>query len=157
MLSLDAFFKEKGLLLKEGNRVDASFIQANSQAKKDAEKQSNCDAEWGHKGFGYSATVNADRKTKLIRRVNTTSERPHDSKQLRPVLVGDEKERFGDSGENSSTSWGLPPASSLRKPEVKKEKLPQPYRYETSTVTSCSLNGEHRLSMCLPVGKPFLK
>ena len=44
-LVLDAFFKEKGLLLKEGNRVDASFIQANSQAKKDAEKQSNCDAE----------------------------------------------------------------------------------------------------------------
>ena len=97
MARLDTFFKEQGLLLKEGNMVDASFIQANSKPKKDIEKQSDLDAEWGHKGFGYSATVNADRKTKLIRRVNTTSERPHDSKQLPTVLVGDEKEMFGDS------------------------------------------------------------
>ena len=50
--------------------MDASFIQANSKPKKDANKQSDYDAEWGHKGSGYSATLNADRKTKLIRRVN---------------------------------------------------------------------------------------
>ena len=74
--------------------MDASFIKANSKPKKDADKQSDCDAEWGHKGFGYSATLNADRKTKLIRQVNTTSERSHDSKQWLPVLVGDEKELF---------------------------------------------------------------
>ena len=30
--------------------------------------------------------------------MNTTSERSHDSKQWLPVLVGDEKERYGDSG-----------------------------------------------------------
>ena len=58
---LDTFFKEQGLLLKAGHRVDASFIKANSKPKKDANKQSDCDAEWGHKGFGYSATLNAER------------------------------------------------------------------------------------------------
>ena len=42
--------------------------------------------------------MNADRKTKLIRRATTPGERPHDSKQWLPVLVGDEKELFGDSG-----------------------------------------------------------
>jgi transposase, IS5 family len=71
---LDAFFKAKGLLLKEGNLVDASFIQANSRPRKDPDMQSDLDADHGHKGFGYSATVNVDRKTRLIRRVNTTSD-----------------------------------------------------------------------------------
>jgi len=36
--SLDKFFKEKGLLLKEGNRVDASFIQANSKPRKNPDR-----------------------------------------------------------------------------------------------------------------------
>ena len=58
---LDTFFKEQGLLLKAGHRVDASSIKANSKPKKNADKQSDCDAEWGHKGFGYSAALNADR------------------------------------------------------------------------------------------------
>ena len=58
---LDTFFKEQGLLLKAGHRVDTRFIKANSKPKKDADKQSDCDAEWGHKGFGYSAALNADR------------------------------------------------------------------------------------------------
>lgn len=95
---LDHFFKEQGLLLKEGNMVDATFIAANSRPRKDPEQQSDLDAEHGHKGFGYSATVNADRKTKLIRKVVTTSERPHDSQNLEASLVGDETEVFADSG-----------------------------------------------------------
>jgi transposase, IS5 family len=95
---LDAFFKEKGLLLKEGNIVDATFIEANSRPRKDPNNQSDIDADHGHKGFGYSATVNCDRKSRLIRKVVTTSERPHDSQNLETSLVGDEKEIFADSG-----------------------------------------------------------
>jgi IS5 family transposase len=98
MQELDRFFKGKGILLKEGNLVDASFIQANSRPRKDPDDQSDVDAEYGHKGFGYSATVNVDRQTKLIRCVNTTSERPHDSQQLEAVLLGDEEQVYGDSG-----------------------------------------------------------
>lgn len=95
---LDAFFKGKGLLLKEGNMVDATFIEANCRPRKDPDQQSDIDADHGHKGFGYSATVNADRKSKLIRKVVTTSERPHDSQNLEACLVGDETELFADSG-----------------------------------------------------------
>jgi len=95
---LDRFFKEKGLLLKEGNMVDATFIEANSRPRKDPENQSDVDADHGHKGFGYSATANVDRKAKLIRKVVTTSERPHDSQNLEASLVGDETELFADSG-----------------------------------------------------------
>ena len=46
--------------------VEASFIKANSNPRKDADTQSNIDAEWGYKGFGDSATVNADRKLKPL-------------------------------------------------------------------------------------------
>jgi IS5 family transposase len=95
---LDTFFKEKGLLLKEGSMVDATFIEANSRPRKDPENQSDMDADHGHKGFGYSATANVDRKVKLIRKVLTTSERPHDSQNLEASLVGDETEVFADSG-----------------------------------------------------------
>lgn len=95
---LDGFFKEKGLLLKEGNMVDATFIQANSRPHKDQERNSDLDADHGHKGFGYTATVNVDVKTKLIRKAHTENARPHDSQHLESVLLGDEKEMYGDSG-----------------------------------------------------------
>jgi IS5 family transposase len=98
LAKLDSFFKEKGLLLKEGNMVDATFIQANSRPRKDPEKNSDLDAEHGHKGFGYSGTVNVDAKSKLIRKVVTTTARPHDSQMMEDALVGDEKEMYGDSG-----------------------------------------------------------
>jgi IS5 family transposase len=94
---LDGYFQEKGLLLKEGNMVDATFIQANSRPHKDRSKNSDLDAEHGHKGFGYSATVNADVKVKLLRKVVTTSARPHDSQMTENVLLGDEEIMYGDS------------------------------------------------------------
>lgn len=94
---LDGFFKQKGLLLKEGNVVDATFIQANSRPHKKQENNSDIDAEHGHKGFGYSATANVDVKTKLVRKVHTTSARPHDSQMLEDSLKGDENLLYADS------------------------------------------------------------
>lgn len=97
LAKLDDFFREKGLLLKEGNVVDATFIRANSRPHKDPEKNSDLDAEYGHKGFGYSATANVDVGTKLVRKVHTTSARPHDSQMLEDVLKGDENLLYADS------------------------------------------------------------
>jgi IS5 family transposase len=95
---LDDFFKEKDLFLKAGNMIDATFIQANSRPHKDPDKNSDLDADHGHKGFGYTTTVNADVGTKLIRKVDTQSARAHDSQHLESVLKGDEKEMYADSG-----------------------------------------------------------
>jgi transposase, IS5 family len=97
LAKLDKFFQEKGLLLKEGSVVDATFIQANSRPHKNADKNSDIDADHGHKGFGYSGTANVDVKSKLIRKVVTTSARPHDSQMLKDVLKGDEKLLYADS------------------------------------------------------------
>lgn len=94
---LDLFFDEQGLLLKEGNVIDATFIRANSRPHKDSDKNSDQDAEHGHKGFGYTATANVDVKTKLVRKVHTTSARPHDSQMLEDSLQGDESLLYADS------------------------------------------------------------
>lgn len=94
---LDAFFKEKGLFLKAGNAVDATFIQANSRPHKDKEKNSDQDADHGHKGFGYTATINMDVGTKIIRKSDTEDARPHDSQHMGKVLKGDEKQMYADS------------------------------------------------------------
>lgn len=95
---LDLFFQEAGLLLKQGSLVDATFMKANARPRKDPKDSSDPDADHGHKGYGYSATINVDRGSKLIRKVHTTSERPHDSQGLAPVLIGDEGHVVADSG-----------------------------------------------------------
>jgi transposase, IS5 family len=94
---LDEFFQTQKLLLKSGSVVDATFIRANSRPHRDAEKNSDLDAEHGHKGFGYSATTNVDVGSKLIRKVVVTSARPHDSQMLAESLKGDETILYADS------------------------------------------------------------
>lgn len=131
--TLDRFFMEEGILLKEGNLVDASFIKANSRPKKDPDDQSDIDADHGHKGFGYSATVNVDRGTKLIRRANTTSERSHDSQQMEAVIVGDETELFGDSAYACKSTWleerGITPRMIQKRKRKKRGGLTPPLTF----------------------------
>jgi len=95
---MDVWFQEQGLILKEGNLVDATFLRANSRPTPDPEMQSDIDAEHGYKGFGYSATTNVDAKSKLIRKVVVDGNRAHDVTHLPAVLIGDEKELYADSG-----------------------------------------------------------
>lgn len=94
----DKHFAELGLILKEGNIVDATFLRANSKPTKTAEKKSDIDAEFGHKGFGYSGTINVDTASKLIRKTNTTSARILDHQSVEAVIIGDEQEFYGDKG-----------------------------------------------------------
>lgn len=95
---LDEHFISIGLIRKEGNLVDATFMRANSKPTKDDDKKTDIDAEFGHKGFGYSGTINMDKKSKLIRKTNTTSAKVLDHQSVEDVLFGDEKEIYGDKG-----------------------------------------------------------
>lgn len=95
---LDKYFREIGLIKKEGNLVDATFLQANSRCHKDFNQNSDKDARVGYKGFGYSGTINMDKKSKLIRKVYVTPANILDFKSLDPVLLGDEKEIYADRG-----------------------------------------------------------
>ena len=97
LAKLDKSFVAQGLILKEGNVVDATFIQANSRPRNNPDNNSDLDAAHGHKGFGYTATANMDLKSKLLRTVHTTSARHHDSQMVTKVLKGDEKQLFADT------------------------------------------------------------
>jgi len=96
---LDDYFVKIGLIRKEGNLVDATFLRANSKPhKKNPDKNSDIDAKYGHKGFGFSGTINMDKKSKLIRKTNVTSAEVLDFQSIEEVLLGDEKELYGDKG-----------------------------------------------------------
>ena len=94
----DEYFVSMGLIRKEGNIVDATFMRANSKPTKDEDKKTDIDAEFGHKGFGFSGTINMDKKSKFIRKTNTTSAKLLDHQSVEEVIIGDEKEFYGDKG-----------------------------------------------------------
>lgn len=95
---LDDYFIKNGLIRKEGNLVDATFLRANSKSTKNEDKKTDIDAEFGHKGFGFSGTINMDAKSKLIRKTNTTSAKLLDHQSVEEVIIGDEKNFYGDKG-----------------------------------------------------------
>lgn len=94
----DDHFVSMGLIRKEGNIVDATFLKAYSRKTKDEDKKTDIDAEFGHKGFGYSGTINLDKDSKLIRKTNITSAKILDHQSVENVLIGDEKEIYADKG-----------------------------------------------------------
>jgi transposase, IS5 family len=102
---MDDYFVSEGLILKEGNVVDATFLRANSRPTKTEEKKTDIDAEFGHKGYGYSASTNVDKKSKLIRKSNTTPANKLDYQVVDGILIGDEKEIYGDKGYAPARKW----------------------------------------------------
>jgi len=95
---LDKCCIENGLIKKEGTLVDATFIKANSKPHTNKEKNSDIDAEWGHKGFGYKTTVNVDKESKLIRQISTAPNNISEAREFENILLGDEQEVFADKG-----------------------------------------------------------
>lgn len=95
---MDSYFVSNGIILKEGNIIDATFIKANSKKTKDEDKKTDLDAEFGHKGYGYSASFNTDKESKLVRKAYTTPANILDFQSIKNTLVGDEKVMYGDKG-----------------------------------------------------------
>ena len=73
-----SFIDSKGLMIKKGTCVDSTQKR-------------------GKQYFGYKAHIGTDIDSKIIRKRNVTSARPHDSTQTVHLLSGDEKAVFGDS------------------------------------------------------------
>ena len=95
---LDKCCVENGLIKKEGTLIDATFIKANCRPHTDKDKNSDIDAEWGHKGFGFKTTVNVDKESKLIRAISTAPNNVSEAREFKKVLLGDEQEVFADKG-----------------------------------------------------------
>lgn len=101
LAELDSLFVEKGLILREGTLVDATFVKA-SRPKADP------DRKIGKKGNGYSASVSVSRKSKLVRKVMTTDASVHDSRPLASVLPKHPGKTYVDLG-----YWGKPCANTI--------------------------------------------
>jgi IS5 family transposase len=92
--------EKRQVKVKSGTLVDATFIEAPKGKRKNGEK-TDPDADYGHKGHGYSMHTNVGEKDKLIHDVEMSSARPHDSQHFDDVMIGNETEVWADSAYRS--------------------------------------------------------
>lgn len=98
----------KGLIVKRGTLVDASFLEARARPpvkpKKGhhgpAKPSADPDARWGKKGrksvFGYKIHIGVDQDHTLIRRVVVSDASATDTEKADALICGDEKAAYGD-------------------------------------------------------------
>jgi IS5 family transposase len=98
---VNAHLGRKGLMLKRGTIVDATFIEApsstkNETGKRDPEMDSGCKGEEWH--FGMKAHIGVDAESGLVHSVFTTAANESDVVQTGELLHGKEEVVLGDSG-----------------------------------------------------------
>ncbi|MCF6271519.1 MAG: IS5 family transposase [Melioribacteraceae bacterium] len=102
--------ESKNLLVKRGTIVDATLINSTTRPLSDEKRkalketpssQIDSDAESTKKRgkyyFGYKGHIGTDEGSKIIRKRDFSSAKPHDSKYMDKLLSKDEKAIFGDS------------------------------------------------------------
>lgn len=100
--------EDKGLIVKRGTLVDASFLQARGRPPKQPKKghqgpvkpSADKDARWGKKGkkstFGYKMHIGVDQDHTLIRRVEVSDASVTDTEPADALISGDERAVYGD-------------------------------------------------------------
>ena len=98
---LVAMLTERGLILKKGNIVDSTIIEAPSSVK-NKEKKRDPDAHQTKKGntwhFGYKAHIGVDRDSGLVHTVKATAANVSDVSETANLLHGEEETCHGDAG-----------------------------------------------------------
>jgi len=93
-------FLEKGIVVRTGTMMDASFIQAAARPGNKKRESKDQDATWGQKGkksvFGYKMHIGADVDSGIIRKAVLTTAKIHDSVMISHLVSGDEKKIFAD-------------------------------------------------------------
>jgi IS5 family transposase len=101
-------FEHKGLIVKRGTLIDASFMQAAARPPAKPKKGEEAvarpavdrDARWGRKGnktvFGYKVHTGVDDAHTLIRRMDFTDASITDTEPADGLISGDEKAAYGD-------------------------------------------------------------
>jgi transposase, IS5 family len=99
--AVNAYLRERGILLREGTLVDATLIDAPSSTKN---KQRARDPEMSStkKGnvwyFGMKAHVGVDLDSGVVHTLEASSAKVHDSQKFDDLLHGEEHSVFGDKG-----------------------------------------------------------
>jgi transposase, IS5 family len=98
----------RGLIVRQGTLVDASFLQAQARPPRAPRKgrpgpvkpSADRDARWGRKGtksvFGFKVHLGVDAAHTLIRRVAVTDASVTDTELADALIGGDEKAVYGD-------------------------------------------------------------
>jgi IS5 family transposase len=98
---VNAHLAKKGLLLKRGSIVDATFIAAPSSTK-NADGQRDPEMHQTKKGnqwhFGMKAHIGVDADSGLVHSVTTTPANEADVEQVADLLHGKEEQVWADSG-----------------------------------------------------------
>jgi IS5 family transposase len=98
----------KGLILKRGTLIDASFLQAAARPPRQpktghagpARPSADPDARWGRKGkkstFGYKLHIGVDQAHTMIRRFDLSDGSLTDTEPADQLICGDEEAVYGD-------------------------------------------------------------
>ncbi len=93
-------FLAKGIVVKTGTIMDASFIQPAARAGSKNKESKDKDATWGRKGkknvFGYKMHIGTDVDSGLIRKAVLTTAKVHDSQMIKYLVCGDEDAIYAD-------------------------------------------------------------
>jgi IS5 family transposase len=99
--TINAHLGERGLILREGTVVDATFIAAPPSTKNKA-KTRDPEMHQAKKGnnwhFGMKAHIGVDAKSGLVHAVIGTAANVSDVSQTHALLHGEESDVFGDAG-----------------------------------------------------------
>ena len=99
--AVNAYLRERGILLREGTLVDATLIDApsstkNKQGARDPEMTSTKKGNAWY--FGMKAHVGVDLDSGLVHTLKASTAKVHDSRKFGDLLHGDERAVFGDKG-----------------------------------------------------------
>lgn len=93
-------FEQKGIIVKSGTIVDASFLKSAARPRRRREESKDEDATWGQKGnkhvFGYKMHIGVDHESGIIRKACLTTAKVHDSQAIEELISGDEETVIGD-------------------------------------------------------------
>ena len=105
---INSQLEKRGIIVKAGTIVDATFLQSARKPPKKGEAPKDPDASWGKKGkkrcYGYKRHVGVDVGSGMIRTTDVTTARTHDGVNLENLVVGDEKEVYGDKAYYGETN-----------------------------------------------------
>lgn len=99
--------EKRGMIVKRGTLVDATFIQAHNKppAKGNPSAANDPDAAWavknGHAKYGYKLHVAVDQESELVRGYATTPGNTNDTSQFDKVFRYDSKAVFADKAYSS--------------------------------------------------------
>jgi IS5 family transposase len=94
--SLNAQFETRGLIVKRGTLLDASFVRASS-GKKSVDAESGCYGRYPEKGTtGYKMHAAVDQDSGLVRRVIVTPANVNDTMPADDLILGDEQAVYAD-------------------------------------------------------------